>query len=640
MWFLKDESGKLYYLKPSQPFIIGRNYGDLILKSDGSISRAHAKIEISTDPEQCLISDTKSKYGTFLVDQDCEVIRQITNVYIARPNDRIRFGLQTSIFILTHLNFVISMSSLSSEDKVELLEIIDVVGGTVVQDWDDNCTHLTVSTTKLTAKLACALAAGVPIVTIDYWRSVKNAKASGNPIPDPNDFCPALEDSMLRKNNNSTSLAPSTPRKSVFKNLIFIHFRENQFKIYKKMIELAGGSSVFYRDSTFDKELLSHYNSRVVLYNDEDSQAESHIVPEMAVIQSHLKKQKRRMIPENEIPLAILYCSAQKCCNPEFSYESLLKTGRARKGLVNEGETLVADTQDSEDQCHRGKRVVPESLVIAETESFGAADVQKCRNGSKKALVGSIMNESGEDSRCRTARKRPMNFNVEDTVEIEKKARVERLHSETDLKLSQKTVSCIKLNTVSTKSIVVNFDDNCAEVPLKKTSNVERRFGKRPNISEEKIVDNDKPIERENDGNINERNGKSEETDAETITAPVKIDNTDAHDDGYVQRDTLLKKNEKHPEFLEESDDEEMEIVNKPPGGEIDVDDCDEEWRTNAVNQKTRIQLLQEILGDEELMEASFLRPEIFSGKYVGKKFKKFERKNLERPHIQWKRGL
>uniref|UniRef100_A0A0C9QGH0 Nbn protein n=1 Tax=Fopius arisanus TaxID=64838 RepID=A0A0C9QGH0_9HYME len=329
MWILEDESDQRYYPSPSKPFIIGRNQGDLIAKSDGSISRSHAKIEIFSCLEKCQVTDTKSKYGTFLMDNNNQVLMQIKDVYTIQPNDRIRFGLQNCILTFIQQTFVLLTSSLTREDKEELTEIMAAINGTILEEWNDSCTHLTVSIPKLTAKLVCALAAGVSIVTIDYWRSVKKAKREGNPIPDPSKFCPVLEDSMLLK--NETSLLPNPSRKSIFMDFVFIHFRKNQMDTYKKMIELSGGTSVFYGEKSFDKKLLSHSNSRVILYHDDDSQTEPYRVPDVARVKSFLKNNNRRMIPEIEITLAILSASVESCCNPSFSYENLLKNAREKK---------------------------------------------------------------------------------------------------------------------------------------------------------------------------------------------------------------------------------------------------------------------------------------------------------------------
>ncbi|XP_015110135.1 uncharacterized protein LOC107036591 [Diachasma alloeum] len=752
MWILKDESDKLYYLTPSQPFIIGRNQGDLIVKSDTSLSRAHAKIDLLPPFEKCQVTDTKSKYGTFLLDDDSEVIKQIDDVYTVRSNDRIRFGLQNCILTFTQQKFIVSTTSLSPEHREELVSIMKEIGGTTLKEWDSSCTHLTVTTTKLTAKLACSLAAGISIVTIDYWRSVRTAKAKGEPLPDPKDFCPGLEDSMLVKKNKS-SLLPRASRRSLFKDFLFIHFRVNQLETYRKMIELAGGSSVFYGDKCFDKELLSHPNSRVILYNEDDSQDEPYKIPAVDAVRNFLRKKKRRMIPETEIPLAILYSSVKSYCNPDFSYEMLFKSGREKR--VVEGDILVAETQEGEEQKRFGGRkgFVPESLVIPETESFGDGESQRDRRGRKRSSAGSIVrDEVVDDCGGRGERKRSREMEDGDTGEKEKRARIAHLPLESD-KLAERTCSTLKSDEIPAKGIfddsgddfedppakkskndgkiagksrldIEDFEDlpvkktknngkilgkngsdseDCEDVPVKKTKNDGKRLGKsrpdiedsedvpvkktkndgkrlgknrpniedsedlpvkktkhdgkilgksrpdiedfedlavkktkndgkilgksRPDIPKEKVIDNDKTIGRKNES----RN----DNDFETIKTPAK--NAAAHKSGQGgQRNASPEENKKPSRFLEVSDGE-MEIVKEPIDEEIDGDE-DEEWKSHQ--NKISKERLRSFLGDEKSMQNSFLRPEVFSGKFIGKKFKKFHSKIPQRPVIEWKRGL
>lgn len=59
-----------------------------------------------------------------------------------------------------------------------------------------------------------------------------------------------------------------------------------------------------------------------------------------------LQRNKQRFIHDSEIPLAILYCSIEKYCNPKYQFSNVFK--KEEKFDFFLPETLVMDTQDLE----------------------------------------------------------------------------------------------------------------------------------------------------------------------------------------------------------------------------------------------------------------------------------------------------
>jgi nijmegen breakage syndrome protein 1 len=104
-------------------------------------------------------------------------------------------------------------------------------------------------------------------------------------------------------------------------------------------------------------------------------------------VTEYLKSRGKRVIPESEIGLAVLHCSVDRHCNPDYSIASAL----IPKGTGNVGHpevVLALDTQDSESESIKRIReaaretVIPESGTVRKPEDSAATSAPRdVKNG-------------------------------------------------------------------------------------------------------------------------------------------------------------------------------------------------------------------------------------------------------------------
>lgn len=83
-------------------------------------------------------------------------------------------------------------------------------------------------------------------------------------------------------------------------------------------------------------------------------------------VTDYLKSRGKRVIPESDIGLAILHCSIDRHCNPDYSVVSIL----IPKGTRNASDpevVLALDTQDSESESVKRIKEAAKDTVIPES---------------------------------------------------------------------------------------------------------------------------------------------------------------------------------------------------------------------------------------------------------------------------------
>ncbi|PSN31591.1 hypothetical protein C0J52_22469 [Blattella germanica] len=214
--------------------------------------------------------------------------------------------------------------------------------------------------------VVCALAHGRHIVTPQYWEQYL-AGLPTSPLPDTKDFIPPLAEASL--NMNEVSFEINEERKTLFLGYKFIFSSQIQFKNYSCMIEAAGGRPLMMCDD-FTLESLRSPDVIVMQCASKYSQ-DSSIPSSFEKISKYLKEHNLRPIPDSEIALAILHCSTEKHCNPEFNVASMLLTNDSRNNHPEKHNIMLAldSQQHTESQSiKQGKShdvlIIPESGTV------------------------------------------------------------------------------------------------------------------------------------------------------------------------------------------------------------------------------------------------------------------------------------
>nr|XP_034180194.1 nibrin isoform X1 [Osmia lignaria] len=564
MWYLQKQNGdRRIYLKPLVEIIIGRKRGDLLIPDDDSISKTHASICVQPKSDirfdqpisTCIIKDEESRYGTYIIKENHKI--EISEEgYELSSQDVIRFGLQNSLFTVTYIPVISVISTLNDEDKSTLQNLMDQIDGVISTEWTNNCTHLTVSKATLTEKVTWALASAIPIVTIDYWIAVQRAVTNNQELPSPDNYIPPIGESLVDK--TKLLLHPNNKRKTLFSNLIFVHFSMNQYKIYGKMIHLAGGRSVLFSKKPLTPKELCSPNVIVLQYpGDDTTQSTQHIVPEYDSIYKALQEHRRKMIPEFEIPLAILHCSVEKYCNPKFRFSEFFKISETRPETRPErSKVIIIDTQDvdvgpstSNANLPRSKQAVK---IIPETnDSFSSQDLT-CTSHFQKSLKGLVCSTPVKNNN-----KLKSNFNVIATESIKQDAKAQ--HSKENVCIPEtcdsfaSNATSMDLQSSTQNSVILRNDkktENSQSLKSPTTASVKPRIKEVVDISQEddifeKIQSTTKKINaRLNKVLTSKRIGNLKTNSSPVQPNPSKIIEHLSEVSVFKKSDTLSKTNE------------------------------------------------------------------------------------------------
>lgn len=100
-------------------------------------------------------------------------------------------------------------------------------------------------------------------------------------------------------------------------------------------------------------------------------------------VTEYLKSRGKRVIPESEIGLAILHCSIDRHCNPDYRVASVL-IPKGTRSISHPEVVLALDTQDSESESIKRIREAAKDTVIPES-------------GTVPKLAGSVVTSTPKD---------------------------------------------------------------------------------------------------------------------------------------------------------------------------------------------------------------------------------------------------
>lgn len=421
MWYLTSErdSRVIYVVPQNNSITIGRSIDgqtcNFAISDDASISRKHATLSHS---DGLILLDLGSRYGTFVNDLSTLID---PNVPVKlQDRDVVRFGKLESVWKVNESKFVTCTSTLKGENLQNLKTCLANLGGTLKNEWDDTCMYLTMPAITLTIKVVLALVQGSQIVTTDYWNKCLEAINNNTVLPDPNKFIPQIVESTLNK--EIVSFIPNTQRRTLFEGKKIVFFSRKQFDMYKTVLQKSAGSPLLLSETKMSKSQLCGQDVIVIQYNilNLETQITRNQIKDIV---DHMKTMGKRVVADAEIGLAILYCSTEKYCNPNFNFSSEV-VKQTTSGVQKPANVLAQESQDVKYDLQNKKEniIINESLISEEAQMNGSkrklSDDNIQENANKK-LAKDIM-PSGNNRSMK--RKNSGDTNIEESNPIKRHA--------------------------------------------------------------------------------------------------------------------------------------------------------------------------------------------------------------------------
>ncbi|XP_040288199.1 nibrin isoform X2 [Bufo bufo] len=419
MWRLERESagGVAYRFLAGTDYIVGRKNCAILIEDDQSISRAHAAFSVSHRPSSLSHPDIipvltirdSSKYGTFINGERMEV----SSSRSLNSGDKITFGVYNSKFRVIYEPLVVCSSCLNDSEKTTLTQSLLTLGGHLVNNWTQKCTHLVMTSVKVTIKTLCALICCRSIIKPEYFSEMREAIQQKKSLPALASFIPIIDEPSLQ--SESLDLSENPKRRTVFKNKTFLFLTAKQHKKLSTPVHLGGGKTKLLTGELDDETRLEDPNVCVIDVGIGESQSsESQGLPTwIRSIVDVLQSKGLRAIPEAEIGLAVIYMSTEMYCNPLQGSVNRDETGKSAKG------NILGSTQSSSmaiDETVLPAATFSTTAYVADTEPqshtdewmdvSGVREVKEtpksnrsCKTNQRKDRDG----EAGVSGDCRTA---------------------------------------------------------------------------------------------------------------------------------------------------------------------------------------------------------------------------------------------
>ncbi|NWW07258.1 NBN protein, partial [Oreocharis arfaki] len=268
---------------------------------------------------------------------------------------------------------VVCSSCLDVTQKTALNQAIQQLGGLVVNEWTEECTHLVMISVKVTVKTICALICARPIIKPEFFSELIRAIQSRQQLPNHGSFYPPVDEPSIGTEN--LDLSEHHERKKIFSGKTFVFLTAKQCKKLGPAVTLGGGEVKLMTEGRNEMPLLLSPEVCVVdvgLTNSQISGSDS-VRNWTDSILTVLESKNLRAVPEAEIGLAVIFMSTEKYCNPrkqpaskavpESSPASAV-IGRAVSQSLAVNETIMPTAADSS------------TLYIADTEEQTCMEVE------------------------------------------------------------------------------------------------------------------------------------------------------------------------------------------------------------------------------------------------------------------------
>uniref|UniRef100_A0A182KBX7 FHA domain-containing protein n=1 Tax=Anopheles christyi TaxID=43041 RepID=A0A182KBX7_9DIPT len=363
MIYKKDHvfvSEHVYYLvSQTACHTVGRIGTDLIITGDDSISRNHAMLQPQKDVLK--LTDTGSRYGSYVNDN----INKIVAISKEHPTDlkagdKIRFGRCGSIWTVGKANFRCLTSTLVMDDQLKA--VLQKIGAELLPLYTPGLTHLIMPTITVTTKFLQCLVGQIPIVSPDFFHAIeRDCIVQGKSLPAVKDFVPTCTETYIR--NEQLLFHPNPSRSALFRGKEFIFLNTSQHNQFENIVKLAGGVCLCaQREKIAKSRFLKPNVVTVKLKSSGSSQTQSQ---SFDTLSQYIASRGRRMVPDLEIGLAIMFGSTEKYCNPEYSFAfNVEECYSSAEG----GETLAKNTEPQTENADMKRTDGVEMNTIPETE--------------------------------------------------------------------------------------------------------------------------------------------------------------------------------------------------------------------------------------------------------------------------------
>uniref|UniRef100_A0A8C0JF81 Nibrin n=1 Tax=Chelonoidis abingdonii TaxID=106734 RepID=A0A8C0JF81_CHEAB len=360
-------AGEPYRLLVGTEYVVGRKNCAILIQDDQSISRSHAVLTV-THPEtnlsqalsvpELILQDT-SKYGTFV---NGEKVLNGTSRTL-KSGDRVNFGVFESKFRVEYEPLIVCSSCLEVSGKTALNQAILQLGGLVVNDWSEECSHLVMLSVKVTVKTICALICNRPIIKPEYFVECIRAIQSKQQLPKLESFYPPVDEPAIGPEKLDLSMRHE--RKIIFRGKTFLFLSAKQHKKLSPAIILGGGEAKLLPERIKETSLLVAPEVCVIdagLTNSQVPVSDS-VRNWIDSIITVLQSKNLRAIPEAEIGLAVIFMSMERYCNPQnqpgsaILHPTLSQSSTVHETIMpvttSDNRAYVADTEPEElmDTC-------------------------------------------------------------------------------------------------------------------------------------------------------------------------------------------------------------------------------------------------------------------------------------------------
>ncbi|XP_054981920.1 nibrin isoform X2 [Sorex araneus] len=341
-----------YRLLTGVEYVVGRKNCNILIEDDKSISRDHAMLAANfsvtnlsqtVEIPELTIKDN-SKYGTFVNEKKMQNGLSL----VLKTGDRVTFGVFESKFRVEYEPLVTCSSCLDASGKAALNQAVFQLGGLTVNNWTEECTHLVMTTVKVTIKTICALICGRPIVKPEYFTEFVKAVQSGKQPPHAGSFCPSIDEPTI--GSKKIDLSGRLERKHIFRGKTFVFLNAKQHKKLSSAVVFGGGKARLLTEENEEDE--SFFSAPGTCVIDVGITNTSMLIPNsqktwILSIVDMLQRQGLRPIPEAEIGLAVIFMTTDNYCDPKGQpgpgWKSTSEPSLSQSSSIN--DSLMPETQ-------------------------------------------------------------------------------------------------------------------------------------------------------------------------------------------------------------------------------------------------------------------------------------------------------